>query len=320
MQHKTTAKGLVVLVALVGVGALIVSQPATSTMPPSPSEETGPTLSLSDWPMPVAAQRGQKLYERYCSGCHGDQGAGDGAAATYLYPRPRNFQHGAFKFRSTPLNRDVDGYTVVGLPTVDDLVATITRGLAGSSMPSFPLFQDQQKRDLAAFVQQLAVFGAARREVAFALEEGRSFDDFMNVDFPALAKDLNHRYVDTLESIQVPVVPELPADATAREGYLDEGKQEYMRSCATCHGPEGRGDGTSSEVMRDWKDADVVPRNFLDEPFRSGSTMQDVYLRLRGGIGAPMPQFAESDEVLWKIIHYIFDLRGKAQAAKGGAR
>ena len=39
------------------------------------------------------AQResGKKLYLKYCSQCHGEQGDGEGYAAPHLRPRPRNF-------------------------------------------------------------------------------------------------------------------------------------------------------------------------------------------------------------------------------------
>lgn len=36
-------------------------------------------------------KEGKKLYERYCSTCHGDGGAGDGFNSFNLNPKPRNF-------------------------------------------------------------------------------------------------------------------------------------------------------------------------------------------------------------------------------------
>ena len=37
---------------------------------------------------------GKKLYGTYCVGCHGDQGKGDGAAATALPVKPANLSDG----------------------------------------------------------------------------------------------------------------------------------------------------------------------------------------------------------------------------------
>ncbi|MEK6572509.1 MAG: cytochrome c, partial [Bacteroidota bacterium] len=48
------------------------------------------------------AEAGKALYEKYCSTCHGLEGKGEGAAAVYLSPKPRDFTEGIFKFQSTP--------------------------------------------------------------------------------------------------------------------------------------------------------------------------------------------------------------------------
>src|SRR2546429_5543936 len=37
----------------------------------------------------------------WCAGCHGETGAGDGPAAAYMLPRPRNFTGAVYKIRST---------------------------------------------------------------------------------------------------------------------------------------------------------------------------------------------------------------------------
>ncbi|MBV8313662.1 MAG: cytochrome c, partial [Planctomycetaceae bacterium] len=46
---------------------------------------------------------GYALYRRHCLHCHGVSGAGDGPTAEFLYPRPRDYRKGLFKFTSTPL-------------------------------------------------------------------------------------------------------------------------------------------------------------------------------------------------------------------------
>ena len=91
------------------------------------------------------AQResGKKLYAQYCSQCHGDKGDGEGYATPHLYPRPRNFTSGKFKVRTTPNG---------ALPTHQDLVNIIRRGMPYTSMPAWPALSDQQVSDLAYFV------------------------------------------------------------------------------------------------------------------------------------------------------------------------
>ena len=77
----------------------------------------------------VDMARGKAVFEAKCAGCHGLKGDGNGEAAAFLDPKPRNFKKGVFKFRSTPAGV---------LPTDEDLYRTITRGMSnGASMPSW---------------------------------------------------------------------------------------------------------------------------------------------------------------------------------------
>src|SRR6185437_5296820 len=91
------------------------------------------------------AQRnsGKTLYLKYCSQCHGEKGDGEGYAAPHLLPRPRNFTTGKFKIRTTPNG---------ALPTHQDIVNVIRRGMPYSSMPAWPNFSDQEVSDLAYFI------------------------------------------------------------------------------------------------------------------------------------------------------------------------
>ncbi|MCA1685321.1 MAG: c-type cytochrome, partial [Planctomycetia bacterium] len=71
---------------------------------------------------------GFALYRKHCLHCHGVSGAGDGPTSAFLYPRPRDYRKGIFKFTST-----VGGQK----PTRGDLRKTIREGLHGTSMPAF---------------------------------------------------------------------------------------------------------------------------------------------------------------------------------------
>jgi len=87
---------------------------------------------------------GRTLYMKYCSQCHGEKGDGEGYAALHLRPRPRNFTTGKFKIRTTPNG---------ALPTHEDLVNVIRRGMPYTSMPAWPGFSDKEVSDLADFVK-----------------------------------------------------------------------------------------------------------------------------------------------------------------------
>jgi cytochrome c oxidase cbb3-type subunit 2 len=43
---------------------------------------------------------GKQLYEERCLHCHGEAGDGQGVAAEVVYPKPRDFTLGVYKFRT----------------------------------------------------------------------------------------------------------------------------------------------------------------------------------------------------------------------------
>jgi mono/diheme cytochrome c family protein len=86
-------------------------------------------------------------YRRYCVGCHGELGDGNGENFPWLDPKPRDFQLGIFKCRSTPSGT---------LPTDQDLFDTIARGLDRSNMPQWSTFTKQQRADLVAWVKHFS--------------------------------------------------------------------------------------------------------------------------------------------------------------------
>jgi mono/diheme cytochrome c family protein len=93
------------------------------------------------------AKNAQYDYRRYCVGCHGERGDGMGENFPWIDPKPRDFQLGIFKCRSTPTGT---------LPTDQDLSDTIARGIDRSNMPSWNTFTLQQKADLVAWVKHFS--------------------------------------------------------------------------------------------------------------------------------------------------------------------
>ena len=87
---------------------------------------------------------GKQLYFRYCWGCHGFRGDGNGENGPYLNILPRNFVAATFKCRSTPTGT---------LPTDDDLYNSLVRGLNNSNMPSWIALTNQQRADLVAYIK-----------------------------------------------------------------------------------------------------------------------------------------------------------------------
>lgn len=87
---------------------------------------------------------GRQVYESRCIGCHGPKGDGNGAAATFLSPKPRDFTVGVFKFRTTPSG---------SLPTDGDLYRTITRGVRWTAMPTWHELSDKERMAVAGYIK-----------------------------------------------------------------------------------------------------------------------------------------------------------------------
>ena len=276
-------------VCLIGAGLLVA--PVASAAADPAAEAFG----LEHWTFSPSALRGRAVYERCCIGCHGPQGLGDGPAAGWLDPRPRNFQKGAFKFRSTPSGE---------LPLLEDIVHVVNCGLNGSAMRSFPLLPEPSKNDVAAYVLSLAEFGLVKQEV----------DDVMEDDDLSLQEVLDDEYeelkAEVLEYAYELVWPvSMERRPTMNSASVERGRVLYEAQCTACHGATGVGDGPSSFHLRDWKDAPIRPRDFTTGVFRAGSRPEDIFMRMRTGLnGTPMPAVAGSDADLWDITHYLMSL------------
>jgi cytochrome c oxidase cbb3-type subunit 2 len=90
------------------------------------------------------AEAGKEHYRRYCIGCHGPDGDGNGENAQWIDPKPRDFTAAVFKCRSTPTGT---------LPTDEDLFRSVTRGFVTTNMPSWRPLTRQARVDLVAYIK-----------------------------------------------------------------------------------------------------------------------------------------------------------------------
>src|SRR5260370_15157016 len=97
--------------------------------------------------LPGDAKQQKMNHRRYCVGCHGELGDGEGENAAWLDPKPRNFTLATFKCRSTPSGTP---------PTDEDLYNTVGRGLEAANMPSWNPLYSQARVDLVAYVKHFS--------------------------------------------------------------------------------------------------------------------------------------------------------------------
>jgi mono/diheme cytochrome c family protein len=90
---------------------------------------------------------GVRVFAQRCAVCHGPDGKGNGPAAPSMFPRPRDFSSGIFKYKSTALGEP---------PTDEDLLRIVRDGLPASAMPYFAGLLSSE--ELAAVVQQVKSF------------------------------------------------------------------------------------------------------------------------------------------------------------------
>src|ERR1700677_1388425 len=122
-----------------------------------PSSEYRPEAAqYADLTWPPGANLGQgaslgaKVFAQRCAVCHGPDGRGNGPAAPSMFPRPRDFSTGKFKYKSTAAGEP---------PTDEDLLRTIRDGLPASAMPYFPGLLSTE--ELNAVVEQVKSFSGA---------------------------------------------------------------------------------------------------------------------------------------------------------------
>jgi mono/diheme cytochrome c family protein len=82
---------------------------------------------------------------------------------------------------------------------------------------------------------------------------------------------------------------------------VNEGRKLFKLNCASCHGEDGRGDGPKAAGLN------PPPRNFVEEKFKNGASVLQIYNTLTTGIqGTSMPAFdLIPPEERMALAHYV---------------
>lgn len=228
--------------------------------------------------------RGRALFTRQCAICHGEQGDGAGQFAYLMNPRPRDFRKGKFKLTTTTNL----------IPTDEDLLRTISRGMPGSAMPPWGHLPNSDLQALVAFVRKVHV-DAVGADLEKAARDGA-----------ISAKDIPTMLADRTRPGAPIIVPPEPAFDDLR---WFTGRRIYIEACAPCHGANG--EPVAEAVKFDDEGYLVPPRSFVNGIFKGGMEGPQLYARiLKGMRGTPMPGYEgtyTADE-MWDLIHYVQSL------------
>ncbi len=224
-------------------------------------------LELATTEDPAAGESpGLQLYAQHCVACHGTTGRGDGHAARYVYPRPRDLRSERMRLVSS---RN-------GVPTRDDIMQVIRLGVPGTSMVPLENLRDHQLEQLADVVQQMQRDGAREKYVAAIQADEEDVD----------ADDVEEVVAIQTTPQGIVTAPSIPAPS---DSLLMLGKELYVKqSCHSCHGETGVGDvGTPSF---DDLGRPSFPRDLVHEVFKGGNTPESIYQRILLGMpGSPHP-------------------------------
>jgi mono/diheme cytochrome c family protein len=279
---------------------------------------------------------GYAIYRRNCLHCHGVSGAGDGPTAPFLYPTPRDYRRGIFKFTSTPSG---------ARPHRDDLRRTIKYGLHGTSMPAFePLLTEAEIEQVIDYVMFLSMRGET--ELSLIEEASITDENDPNALGEDIVKDIANGVFNKWKQAQAQVVnPPIARTPPTRDSIL-RGRDLFLGSdCKDCHGRLALGNGESfvdqdvfnnvvfggdpSERARrvealpektrtlwnqkpdDWGNP-LRPANLNRSIYKGGRRPIDIYWRIAKGInGAQMPAHYPSpfdDKKTWDVVNFVLAL------------
>lgn len=258
-------------------------------------------LLSDDDERPVDLVRGQAVYQQRCEQCHGVTGDGKGAAAAFMYPRPRDYRKGIFKFTSTPY-----GFR----PLREDLLRTVRQGIRGTSMPGFALLHEADQQAVVDYVLMLTRRGELEAELV----------DMADVDEKITPEDVESQLIPQVlarwtqaESSEVlPMTPQ-PKFTVAE---VKRGQAAFLsKGCSKCHGDDGRGQTAENRGADTWG-YQTRAADLTSGMLHGGIRPIDVYRRIHNGInGTPMPGFAnalkDEPDTIWDLVAYVLSVTNR---------
>ena len=237
---------------------------------------------------------GAAVYTRRCMQCHGVTGDGAGPAADYMYPRPRDYRKGIFKFTTTPYGSK---------PRRSDLEATIKRGIRGTSMPSFKLLSEEELEAVVEYVLALTHRGELEESLAYEVDSEEELD-------PDVIPEFIDEIEEAWEEAEISEVHPLTLQPEFTEEHVERGRKAFSaKGCVKCHGEDGRGQ-TKGNIGTDGWSFPTQAADLTSGMLHGGQKPIDIYRRILSGInGTPMPGFKsllqDNPETTWDLVSFV---------------
>ncbi len=92
---------------------------------------------------------------------------------------------------------------------------------------------------------------------------------------------------------------------------LETGKKLYQRYCASCHGPQGKGDGGMAL-------SGGTPSDLTDETWDYGPTDGEIFVSIRDGVSSDMLAYKEklNEKQIWQVVNFIRSIGPKTKDEK----
>lgn len=263
MRHKLASRGLRGALVLGGLCALI----------PSVYGQAIGVKKLDELLVPTSQKikRGQVVFDRQCSTCHGVGGKNDSPYAQQKGLAPGGFTTGAWKHGG-------------GTIQIYNLISGT--GVAGQvGHPPFSgslAYQDRWA--VAHYVRSLAPADKQPADPADVRKQAEQ-DAREGVCDPKLR-----------DSVKARTQPK-------GEAQLQVAAKIFAQQCSSCHGAEGKGDGAAAGGMA------IKPRNFhsADQKWTNGTSELAIFNTLTKGITTRgMNSFGHlPEDERWALVHYV---------------
>lgn len=294
---------------------------------------------------------GYTIYRNQCMHCHGASGDGNGPTAPFLWPHPRDYRLGVFKFTST------SGSGPDSKPTRADLRRTLHEGIPGTSMPAFKtLLTDREIEQVIDYVMFLSIRGESERNLiylAMDVEDKNAQEELTEEQVEMATMLVFQRWQAAEDNVINPKVPRSPAtpESIARGRQLFLGEKGLQ--CFGCHGLNAKGNGESfvsydlfkhavfdgnpdpakvealkkaaDEAQKKWGDDwgdPLRPADLTRGVYKGGRRPIDIFWRIAKGInGTPMPAHLgsqlQTDQEVWDLVNFVLTLPYEPDLLKG---